>query len=325
MEDWEKAIKRRLAMTKHLFGMVLTQKAIFANNRGENEGPTNTLQKVLNKGELYTTISAESIRYAIRDIWQEKVDRKMNRTHISHKEMVFNDADFKKGLKEYIDDDILGYMKASDDTKSRRAILEITRAISIGPWRGELMNNFASPGSNPGVSHKNPIPYSVEVHHTRYQYGFAMTPQLLGIEGLKTKKDLLDSKEKKERIRFVLEAIRDLRRVGGNHSRYFSDYSPEIIVLRWTDDPVPRFLYCFEETETGEILADKLVKMVSSKDIEPEELIVGAMINFKGLDQLKAQNVTVINGIKNSIAKILEIINENDLIFEPLDESKDKK
>ena len=76
-----------------------------------------------------------------------------------------------------LDDDVLGFMHASNDTVSRRAPLEVTRAISITPWTGEVMHNFASPGSNPARAGNDPIPYSVEAHHTRYQFGFALTPE----------------------------------------------------------------------------------------------------------------------------------------------------
>lgn len=70
-------------MTNHLFGNILTGYGTAANNRGENEGHITTLQKLLWKGEVHTTVSAEAIRWALRYYWQTagndyKVNRQWN-------------------------------------------------------------------------------------------------------------------------------------------------------------------------------------------------------------------------------------------------------
>jgi CRISPR-associated protein Cst2 len=274
-------------MTKHLFGMVLTHQGIYANNRGENEGNASTLQKVLRKGELYTTVSAEAIRYALREEWQ--INRCfLNRTSPDHRRCEFSDSEFEN-WKNFLDDDVLGFMHAREETKSRRGILEITRAISTTPWRGEIMHNFASPGSNPAVTAGDPIPYAVEVHDTRYQYGFAMTPEFLGREGL-LDQDTLTTEEKLKRLRLALEGLLNLRRVGGNHARYLTDFSPEGIVLRWTDDPVPRFLYCFEQNEEGSVSLNPLLARINGGDIDPSDLVIGTSINIPELRKNANQN-----------------------------------
>ena len=167
-------------MTIHIFGMALTHEGTFSNNRGENEGNTNTLQKVIRNGDLFSTVSAEAIRYALRDGWQQAGET-LNRKTLDHRAVEYTDREFADGSwSNRLDDDVLGFMHAKDDTVSRRAPLEVTRAISVTPWTGETMHNFASPGSNPAVTSGDPIPYSVEVHHTRYQFGFALTPDSLG-------------------------------------------------------------------------------------------------------------------------------------------------
>ena len=57
-------------MSKHLFGLIATQYGAAANNRGENEGNITTLQKLLWKGDVHTTVSAEAIRWALRYYWE---------------------------------------------------------------------------------------------------------------------------------------------------------------------------------------------------------------------------------------------------------------
>jgi CRISPR-associated protein Cst2 len=278
-------------MTWHLFGVVLTNQNTAANNRGENRENTTTLQKILRNGEQYTTVSAEAIRYALREGWQMVDGISLNRTLPDHRSNKWEDRGFENWAR-YVDDDVLGFMHAGD-AKSRRGVLEISRAISTKPWAGEFVRNFASPGSNPTVSSEDPIPYGAEVHHTRYQYGFAMTPQFLGRDGNSTNGSLT-SKKKFQRIQWVLEGLQNLHRVGGNHTRYLFDFSPDAIVLRLTTDPAPRFLNCFDEGEHGEIsLKELLVRVKQDGDIEGSELIIGSNIDIPEIASLKQRGAWV--------------------------------
>ena len=305
-------------MTTHIFGMALTHEGTFSNNRGENEGNTNTLQKVIRNGDMFSTVSAEAIRYALRDGWQQN-DETLNRRTLDHRAVEYSDRAFTEWPTR-LDDDVLGFMHASDDTVSRRAPLEVTRAISITPWTGETVHNFASPGSNPAVTGDDPIPYSVEVHHTRYQFGFALTPYSLGRADNNTA-SVHNNDERIRRVQATLNGLASLRRVGGAHARYFADYSPEILILRVTADPAPRMLYCFEQREgSGEISVRALGKKLG-RDIDPKELIIGAAIEIYGLSTLEKddrgtitadgpwQGTTLTGGVKDAVTKCIERLN----------------
>ena len=307
-------------MTTHIFGMALTHEGTFSNNRGENEGNTNTLQKVIRNGDMFSTVSAEAIRYALRDGWQQG-DETLNRRTRNHSAVEYTDRTFNSDeWPARLDDDVLGFMHASDNTVSRRAPLEVTRAISITPWTGETMHNFASPGSNPAVTGGDPIPYSVEVHHTRYQFGFALTPCSLGRADNNTA-SVHDNDERIRRVQVTLDGLASLRRVGGAHARYFADYAPEILILRVTTDPAPRMLYCFEQREgSGEISIRALEKKLG-KDIDPGELIIGAAVEISGLSTLRKddsgaitadgpwQGATLTGGVKDAATKCVERLN----------------
>ena len=304
-------------MTTHIFGMALTHEGTFSNNRGENEGNTNTLQKVIRNGDLFSTVSAEAIRYALRDGWQRGGET-LNRRTLDHRVVKYDDREFADAdWPNRLDDDVLGFMHAKDDTVSRRAPLEVTRAISVTPWTGETVHNFASPGSNPSVTSNDPIPYSIEVHHTRYQFGFAMTPDSLG-RARNDGDSVHDNDEKIRRIEATLNGLANLRRVGGAHARYFADYSPEILILRVTTDPAPRMLYCFEQHEgSGDISVRSLEKKLG-RDIDPEELVLGAAIDIAGLGNLEKDDsgriisespwkgATLTDGVKDAVKKCIE-------------------
>lgn len=172
--------------------------------------------------------------------------------------------------------------------EKRRGVLEIARAISTTPFAGDITFN-----SKGGTKGRNSV-YGTEVHATRYQYGFAFTPERLQV---------------RKRALEVIDAIANLGEVAGNHSRFSFDFSPESIILRLTNDPAPRLLYCFKENEDGTISVPELVRRVRAKDIDPAELYIGGPIAEENdIKNLKAAVLTL--GIKEAVMKFKNILQE---------------
>lgn len=313
-------------MTTYVFGSVLTHEAIFSNNRGESSGnpPTVTLQTVFRNGVMHTTVSAEAVRYALREAWQVAGVPLNRKSSEPGKTEYKRGVDFKEGeWHERVDDDLLGFMRADNPTRARRAPLEVGRGISLTPWRGETMANFASAGTNasredyPGGKLKkdgNSHPYHVEVHQTRYMVDFALSVDAIGREG-NTGKHYLDDAEILKRVELAVEGMVSLRRVGGGHTRYFADYSAAAVVLRVTDDPAPRFLGCYEPDEdTGVIRVPRLLGMMAGEcpDILPSEIVVGAVPGTLGEDAVEAlvkledKGLVVCGGVKAAAAAAVE-------------------
>ena len=142
-------------------------------------------------------------------------------------------------------------------TLNRKGALEVTRAISLLPFVGDITFNAKS------GTKSNTSLYGTEVHATRYQYGIALTP-----ESLREKARVLD----------VIDAVVNLAEVAGNQSRFLYDFAPDSVIFRWTDDFAPRFLYGFEmDSEANLSFADVLEK-VRSGDIPANELFIGGKI-----------------------------------------------
>lgn len=276
-------------MSKHLFGIVVTPYGTAANNRGATEGNITTLQKILWKNEVHTTVSAEAIRWAIRYAWQSAgiaVNRKWDEEKSDHewqdqKWLAWTSPDCKD-KPSFIDDDVLGFMLAeagktegndaeADDgggkkkkaprvkgtCDKRRGVLEVTRALSLTPFAGDITFNAKS-GEKGSTSL-----YGTEVHATRYQYGFAMTPGLL---------------REQSRVISVVDALVSLAEVAGNQSRFLFDFSPETIIFRWTDDFSPRMLYGFGLDAAGGLTVPDLLRRVESGDVKASELVVGGSL-----------------------------------------------
>ena len=313
-------------MAFHLYGNIVTFYGVAANNRGENEGNITTLQKLLWKGETHTKISAEAIRWAIRYYWQKAgypVNRVWHDDLPNEQNPDWQDPNFDP-LK-FVDDDLLGFFEAesakkdtkddeqrlenADDSKSqtkskrkkkskpkgtvtdRRGRLDVTRAISTIPYDGRVTFNSKS-GRKDRISL-----YGTEFHGTRYQFGLGITPE---------------SSKDKSRILALLDAIVSIHRVGGNHGRFLFDFAPESIILRWTHDFAPRFLYCFDEDEMGNIFIPKLSRQLRSSDLDPTEFWIGGEITetlhgseYAAINQFSGVKATV-NALKEKIAEDLK-------------------
>ena len=276
-------------MSKHLFATIITPTAVAANNRGEGDGSTlSTLQKITRGHDQYTTVSAEAIRWAYREYFQQHHAQETNRSFDPDTDKYsFQTEQFNP--ETYIDDDLFGYMDAKkgkdnkNATTKRRGALEISRAISLDPYWGDTA--FGSKG---GEKNKTSI-HQTEVHCTAYQYTLAVTPEHL---------------KKIERVNYLLKAMPAIRHVGGNHSRFLFEFRPESIVLRVTEDPSPWIMGCFERV--GESVGcSRLMRLVEVKDIPAEELVVaGEIADTPYGKQLEALGVNVSPGVKEAIRSV---------------------
>lgn len=264
-------------MSLHVFGAIVTANGTAANNRGLTEGNITTLQKLVWNGQVHTTVSAEAIRFALRRRLAES--ESCNRTYDEDSRTnAWADPGFENwsdgaGEDSFIDDDLLGFMSAEaaraegerGSARVRRAVLEVTRAVSLTPWSGDVTFNAASPGATPSAQRRgsNPVPYGTEMHATRYQYGFALTPERL---------------RKRARARIAIEGLCKIGEVAGNHGRFLFDFSPESVVFRITQDPAPRILYAFSQEGRQTVGIGEILRKVQARDIQASELVLGGAI-----------------------------------------------
>ena len=296
--------------TNYLYGTILTGEAVAANNRGDNIGNTTTLQKVFHQDDLHTSVSAESIRFALRYRFQLE-NLKVNRSYDPEAGKL-NYEDEKRTTWNpdgdvFVDDDLMGFMdaaaaqaeketeegegegevptrtkkKAKGKTTKRPSPLAIGRAVSLRPYRGELSFNAVS-----GEKVKGKLSlYNAEMHTTEYQYSFGLN---------------LDDVIKKENIAHVVEAIIDPPQVAGNHARFAYDFSPASIVLRVTNAHSSKIQNCFEHDEDSRgYTVKRLIERVESRDIPANELFVGGEITKTDEGaHLKELGANVFSGVR---------------------------
>ncbi|MEI7462659.1 MAG: type I-B CRISPR-associated protein Cas7/Cst2/DevR, partial [Pirellula sp.] len=258
------------------------------------------------------TVSAEAIRFSVRQALANLDERGTNRTWDEAKRVNgWKDDKFlawaNANDETFIDDDLLGFMRAdaakeevAGSATVRRAVLEVTRAVSLTPWTGDTTFNAASPGATASAAKKgkdpkvsNPVPYGAEIHATRYQFGVAMTPNRL---------------RDPSRAAKALKALSSLRTVAGNHGRFLFDFSPAAVVFRITDDPAPRLLYCFGSQDHGQTLeAPELLRRVKAGDIVGSELVIGGQVaDSQTGKELAALGASVHAGVKAATTETLQ-------------------
>jgi CRISPR-associated protein Cst2 len=287
-------------MAQHVFAALLTPLGTASNNRGLTEGNVTTLQKLVWEGSVHTTVSAESIRFALRRRLVE-AGEPTNRTYDEvQRSNSWVDPSFSRWSEKskeapFADDDLLGYMAAEGakqegekgGAKVRRAVLEVTRAVSLTPWPGDVTFNAASPGATPSAQKKgsNPVPYGTEMHATRYQYGIALTPARLRVA---------------DRAATALRSLCALGEVAGNHGRFLFDFSPESVVFRITEDPAPRILYAFRQLDATTVAMPDILRKVKAGDIKPPELVIGGAIvsTLWKDDRAALEGVTIFDGVR---------------------------
>jgi CRISPR-associated protein Cst2 len=314
--------------THYLFGTILTSEAVAANNRGDNIGNTTTLQKVFLADDLHTSVSAESIRFALRYHFQLQGE-KVNRTYdATEGKLEYKDEGRaylgSKDASYFVDDDLMGFMdakaaqqeqesektedseppnagkkpKKKGTTTKRTSPLAIGRAISLRPYRGEISFNCVS-----GVKEKGSLSlYSAEIHTTEYQYSFGLNLS-----------DVLD----KTNIAHVIDAIVDPPQVAGNHSRFAYDFSPASIILRVTSCHSSRIQNCFDhDEETRGYSLDRLIHRIEAGDIPATELIAGGLLakNEWGVN-LKKLGVSVHDGVLSAAREAKSRISNIDKNF----------
>ena len=192
----------------------LTMTIIFlaeSANYGESIGNVATLKKISrNKGEQYTYISRQAIRYNIIEQLGEK------KAPVSKEKGVFQFKD-EALISDYPELDFFGYMKTGKNI-TRSAVVRLSHAISLETFKGDLeflTNKGLADRYNKGNKEKteyNDIAQS-EVHKSYYKYTVTIDLDRIGVDEIEIEREMVNDKGKKVKIKennekFVVPGIR---------------------------------------------------------------------------------------------------------------------
>ena len=192
----------------------LTFTAVFlaqSANYSEGIGNVAALKKISrNRGEQYTYISRQAIRYNIIEQLGEPLSP-VNAEGSGDKKVVQFSAETT--IKDYPELDFFGYMKTTkgENSKNRSAIVRLSNAVSLETFKGDL--EFLT---NKGLADRAgefPNIAQAEIHKSYYKYTLTIDLDKIGVDELDNIN--IDNKEKARRVKKLLDTIsllyRDIR------------------------------------------------------------------------------------------------------------------
>ena len=260
-------------------------------NYGESIGNVATLKKISrNKGEQYTYISRQAIRYNIIEQLGEK------KAPVSKEKGVFQFKD-EALISDYPELDFFGYMKTGKSTVTRSAVVRLSNAISLETFKGDL--EFLT---NKGLSDRynkenkeqekyNDIAQS-EIHKSYYKYTVTIDLDRIGID--ESDKSKVSNEEKSRRIKKLLDTISLLYRdIRGRRE----DLKPLFVIGGVYDIKNPFFENTVDIKE-NKILVDKLCSGIYDY-IEKDTISGIVKEQFENETEvevkLKEKNINVLN------------------------------
>lgn len=226
--------------------LIITSPIAAANNRGENVGNLQTLQKLTTKEGMLSLLSGVSIKYAIRDamqadgayLWREVLDEPEEKNNAGYgywdgKKRVAAMVDaIPKSANDFDDTILFGYMVAKkgdgQDANKQRGNVEVSNAISTTTYDGDISFHQGLKAGPSKSGTMDLAPFSVEKHLTRYQ--FTVTANLKSIS------------KRPKAMAYLLESLKSLR-VGGSHASNATEVSPAIVAWRFHTAPGRGGLY----------------------------------------------------------------------------------
>ena len=196
-----KIIKEDKTMAKNGLTISMIFQAQSANY-GEGVGNIAQLKKMSRtNGEVYTYISRQAIRYNIvqqMGIDNTPVDDKQKVVQFSPNTTITDDPEI----------DLFGYMKTSKNTLIRSAVVRLSNAISLEPYKSDMdfLNNM---GLAKRSNLENALASS-EIHNSLYAYTITIDLDKVGID---TNGDIeISNEEKANRINSLLDTVQFLYR-----------------------------------------------------------------------------------------------------------------
>lgn len=218
-------------------------KASYASLNGSDKETDNisSIKKVqMEDGKEYPYCSSQAIRRALRE--------QLAVLGFELSEGVA--ASQKKGAattlcdpQRFIDDDLLGFMRADKETIKRTSPVRVSPLISLEPYRGELDfgTNYMSlkAGGNPNI-------FETEIHAGFYRGTILIELDRVGEKSPGDNYELnLTREEKAQRVSALLTAVQSLWTVG-RQSRFLTDMSPKLVCAALLKVKNPLFLECVQ-------------------------------------------------------------------------------
>jgi len=323
----------------YLFGTILTHYGSASLNHGQRKGNISPIQKCQWYDNLHSTVNADAIRWALRYYWQlmgYSINRKWDADNRTNR---FTNESFDP--ENYIDDDVLGYMKAEaakEDIVEGEEIEEEKSSSSKTEdiVEGEKIEKKKSPSSKHSKGKQNNDKAKGNSIQRMGALGLNRAISLIPYNGTITFNSKSGEKDRtslhfieyhntryqyvfalninhikdKSRIFKVIDALMSIHQVGGHNNVFCYDFSPESFILRWTQKMTPQIFYCFEQGKSEPQIKANLIEEINGGDVDPKELWIGGKI-AKNTEineaNISSGKVKLVGDLKQAIAKDLKL------------------
>lgn len=273
-------------------------------NAGWTEGIVQTLKKVERPdGETNPYVSGQAMRHYIRSTMNELLGASPDESSFGEFSPMSLGSDPKAPVVtegkpgKYIDDDIFGFMNASQKgTWKREAPLRVSPAYGIFPYHRDR-----DLGTRSSVEEKKSAKAGGSIFETEITNNVFRSTLLLeldrvgrwkGFESVDNKAGDLSLDIRKKRIKLLLSSFKYLWG-GGRRTRLLANLTPQFIVYARMTKKVPIFLTSLSLSyKEGRYLLDlkAFKEILSDYKNDIEKLIVGTRTGFFANEQLDELN-----------------------------------
>lgn len=229
-------------------------------NYGESLGNVASLKKISrNKGDQYTYISRQAIRYNIAEQLDETA-APVKAEGSGDKKVIQFLAD--ASIKDYPEIDFFGYLKTEKSTsgKKRSAKVRLSNAISLEPFKAET--DFLTNKGQADKIKENMNIAQAEIHRSYYRYTITIDLDQIGIDEVDDVE--LPMAERARRVDKLLDTVEYLYRdIRGRRE----DLKPLFVIGGVYDVKNPIFQSILE-VKDNRINVDKLINIQSKKIAE---------------------------------------------------------
>lgn len=188
-------------------GKALTFTTIFkANSLNYGEGIANVseLKKIhRGNGDVFTFASRQSLRYDIVRLGNEWFEWNLDTVDKTKGTLQFRED---ISIADSVEMDLFGYLKTGKKSQKRPAVVRLSHAVSLEPYRHDLefLNNMGLAeriGETPNLA-------NIEQHESMYAYTVTIDLDKIGVDGEVS----LSNEEKVDRLHQLLEISKLLNR-----------------------------------------------------------------------------------------------------------------
>lgn len=250
-------------------------------NGSWTEGNVSTVKKItLPDGKLLPYISGQSLKYQIRRGWVElgygdQLSEVVQTTDAKGVHFTAGDP------VQYLDDDLLGFMIASQGENRRRtAPVRVSAAIGIFPYRGDRDLGTKSKEQVGGDMGAGGNIFETEIYYNYFRVNFLIELDRIGnfhpFELHKDKKNIVsnDLKKRKERLEQLLESLEHIWG-GGKQSRILTDMSPKFLAITFQTNKSPIFLETLTLSEHEELNTNAINEVLKNSESIIKKKIIG--------------------------------------------------